>query len=142
MKAILALVFAALVGFAAPTSAQPPAGQIVTILAINNARGAPCPGVEEAAADTIINPDGSLSPLAFPPGKQFLVITSADWTVPTGFPNNHYRFHISFHQGIASVVAGAGAQADQHGWVSGSLVMPTGFVVGPGVTLCVGARGF
>lgn len=44
--------------------------------------------------------------------------------VRSGFPANAFVF-------------GAGAQADASGVASGAVAMPTGFLAGPGVTLCV-----
>jgi hypothetical protein len=113
--------------------------ELVTIR--GSASGAPCLG-SERKVDAIAFNDGTSGVLEIPLG-QVLVVTSADWHSGQGEPNRHHRLEIIRRDASGSpqvLVIGPGAQADDVGYVSGSLELPTGLVFKPGFSICASIR--
>jgi hypothetical protein len=63
-----------------------------------------------------------------------LIVTSVDWRSPSATPNRHWEFVLS--PSSADFTLAGGAQSDADGYVSGTIVIPGGLVVKPGVKLC------
>jgi hypothetical protein len=114
---------------AAPAPSKP--SQIITLFNSGTACGAL--GSGDTAVDHIVNSDGSSAAFTIPAG-QVLIITSIDWTAFTHTANRRFDFQLGSATGNFTI--GGGAVSDADFIVSGTLLIPGGLVVKPGVTLC------
>jgi hypothetical protein len=135
--------YAAIIALAAVSAAAGPAGaagvgpsrasDIVTLVS----SGASCGGANYFV-DLRVNPDGTTSPFEIPPGR-VLVVTSAEWQ-GSGLPNHFYSFVL--YAGNTAIISGPGSQSNGQGQVAGTVVLPTGAVVGRDAELCTVLNSF
>jgi hypothetical protein len=117
-------------GIAAAALAPSKPSQIITLF---NTSGTACGSSHGLAVDHIVKSDGSSAAFTIPAG-QVLIITSIDWTAFTNTANRRFDFQLGSATGNFTI--GGGAVSDADFIVSGTLLIPGGLVVKPGVTLC------
>jgi hypothetical protein len=118
-------------GIAAAALAPSKPSQIITLF---NTSGTACGSSHGLAVDHIVKSDGSSAAFTIPAG-QVLIITSIDWSAEVATANRRFDFALVSIPGGA-FATGGGALSDADFTVSGTLLIPGGLVVKPGVTLC------
>lgn len=138
-SAALALpLLAVLAGPAAAGSLVPTRASQVVVLNPTAVTDSGC-GVTAYPVDSMRTSDGLVAPFVIPPNQVF-VVTSMDVFGQADEPNRRYFFSLTIDSSPpipgGTVVVGDAGLTDASGNYSGSVTVPTGVVIPPGVLLC------